>query len=111
MAADLWYERNRHRPPAGVAQLQLRIDAQHLIDGRVDVTGQIRRGARPLTEPIRGADDDAALEAAAAHEAKHRVAPVIAAWSSHAHRRAAVAAVVHLWRAAEFAAQDHERRL
>ena len=56
-------------------------------------------------------DDLAASDAAAAQEAEHGVAPVVAAGRAHAPRRAAVAAVVHLGRAAELAAHHDQRRV
>ena len=58
-----------------------------------------------FAEVIGRANNAAALHSPAGKEAEHRIAPMVAARSSHAHRGSAISTVVHSRRAAEFAAQ------
>lgn len=90
-------------------ELQLWIDAEDLVDGGVNIGRSDGPCVRALAEAVGGTDDLAALHAAAAHKAEHRVAPVIAAGRALAHRRAAVTAIVHLGSSAKLAAQNHKR--
>ena len=94
-----------------VEEFEAGVDAQQFVDRGVDVFGAHWAGDRAVAFGVGGTDDLAAADAAAGQEAEHCVPPVIAAGGAHAAGQAAVAAVVHAGRAAEFAAEDHERRL
>src|SRR5580698_878082 len=95
---------DRSWPALRIEQLEGRIDAQALVDGRMNVLWLERASVRAIALGVGRTDDLAAADAATAQEAEHRVAPVVAAGRAHAAGRAAVAAVVHAGRAAELAA-------
>ena len=86
---------------AGVIQKVLRgINAQDPEDRVVEIAGAKRLFFRSFPEVIRGTDESTALNAAARHKARHRVAPMVAAWTSLTEWRATVAAhAAHMQRA------------
>src|SRR5439155_12106883 len=92
---------------ARIVDLDARVDAENVVKRGVDVRRRDWARVRPGAETVGRADDSSAADAAAAKQAEHRVAPVIASGRAHAARGAAVAAVVHARRATELAAQDH----
>src|SRR5690554_2319791 len=90
-----------------ILKMQRRIDAQHVEQRVVDVGRSDGMFDRSFAQTIGRSDDAASLNSTAAKQAEHRVPPVIAAGGAHAHRSAAVAAVVHSGSAAELAAEHH----
>src|SRR3954470_8842509 len=87
------------RPAGVVEESRLGVDPEDVVNGLVDVGGRQGPVLGALAEAVGRADDAAALDAPAAQEAEHRIAPVVAAGRAHAPRCAAVAAVVHARRA------------
>jgi hypothetical protein len=70
---------DRHRPAAEVLELVPRVDAQVAVHGRQQVLWSQRPVLRVAALRVRRADHLAHLEAAAAHQGRHGVRPVVAA--------------------------------
>ena len=84
------------------------IDSHHFVNAGMDIGWSYRTGFGTLAQPVGRTYDPAPLDAASGKEAEHRVAPVIAPWSSFATRGTTIASIVHLWCTTKLATKDNE---
>lgn len=94
-----------------IEEVLRRIDAENFENRVVNVAGAERMLFGSFAEAVGRTDQTSSLNAAACHEARHGVAPMIAARRTFAERWTSVASVIHSWRAAEFSAQHDENSI